>query len=93
LPLEPDSEDFPYGQQGPILDPPALQRIRELLLSRLMPNAFANPAGPQLRMMGMPANMDDSLFGASRGPSLRLSPELYSSGQGGLPELRGKRYP
>ncbi len=67
-----------------------LERVRDALLSR----AIASQPDPRLRMAaGMAPRAGEPIFPPSRGPSLLLAPELYSSGQGGLPELRGRRYP
>lgn len=80
-------------------------KLREKLVQLLMQRSgFSLPFGgvgsgpapmlePPLRMMGTPASVGAPIFPPSRGPSLLMAPELYSSGQGGLPELRGRRYP
>jgi hypothetical protein len=69
--------------------PNVLERVRDALLAR----AMASPPDHRLKMMGVPSRAGEPIFPPSRGPSLLMAPELYSSGQGGLPELRGRRYP
>ena len=80
-----DTEEFPYGRQGPILDPTTLERLKQMLLARMLPQAMAGQTGG-LRMApdmiappSLPTGSGAPLLG------LRMSPSLYSSGQNGLP--------